>query len=237
MTDFSDIQQLIDNEDFETARDQLRVMLQQQPDNAQVWFLASEVAVNDKQREHFLEKTVTLDPLHHRAANQLHQIRNPKPTSPVNPITDPETPSSPQTNYAEFSQRAIAFAIDFGLWLAFFLPIVIVITTLLPIGETFASQVNITVLVFMGLGLQLIYHGYFLTQREGQTLGKQWAGIRVVRRDGKPLTLTDAYLRSVVGYALSGSFFGAGFFWMLTQGSMQTWHDMVADTQVINATE
>ncbi|MEO0599076.1 MAG: hypothetical protein AAF126_23405, partial [Chloroflexota bacterium] len=41
----------------------------------------------------------------------------------------------------------------------------------------------------------------------------------------------------LIGYSLSSSVLGAGFFWMLTDAQAQAWHDMVADSVVVRTGE
>jgi uncharacterized RDD family membrane protein YckC len=50
----------------------------------------------------------------------------------------------------------------------------------------------------------LVYYWYFLTRQEGQTLGKRWMGIRVVKTDGAPLSDSDAILR-FIGYYINSA--------------------------------
>jgi uncharacterized RDD family membrane protein YckC len=67
----------------------------------------------------------------------------------------------------------------------------------------------------------------------GQTVGKRILKLRVIKRDGSTLNGWDAFLRCYVGYLLSAAGLGAGFLWMLVDARQQGWHDMVADTLVI----
>jgi len=69
--------------------------------------------------------------------------------------------------------------------------------------------------------------------RRGQTFGKRFIGIRVVRTDGRPLDYQTAVLRHVVGYPLSALFFGLGIVWVLLDRRRQGWHDKLAKTVVI----
>jgi len=63
------------------------------------------------------------------------------------------------------------------------------------------SQAPIWLLAIAILANFVIYNGYFVyfeTMRQGQTPGKRFTKIRVVRDDGRPVGLTQAVLRSLL---------------------------------------
>jgi uncharacterized RDD family membrane protein YckC len=66
----------------------------------------------------------------------------------------------------------------------------------------------------------------------GQTIGKMIAGIRVVRSDGRPVSLPISTLR-FLAYVPSGLLLFAGFLWIIWDDERQGWHDMISDTFVI----
>ncbi len=80
----------------------------------------------------------------------------------------------------------------------------------------------------------LAYQWYFLTQQNGQTLGKKFLGIRVVKVTGEPLTFTDALVR-YIGYYIDSFVFMIGWIWALFDANRQCWHDKLAGTIVIRA--
>jgi uncharacterized RDD family membrane protein YckC len=101
------------------------------------------------------------------------------------------------------------------------------------------------VLVFFVVSL--LYASLFMQrdgERNGQTLGKQWVGIRVVRVDGQPFGWGGALLREL---AIKQLLFGVvgGFFlsiptlldwlWPLWDDENRALHDMVASTRVVRA--
>lgn len=86
--------------------------------------------------------------------------------------------------------------------------------------------------------LQLILAGaaavYFICQwsRGGQTLAMKTWHLRIVTRDGRPLTLARAAARcagALAGFAL----LGAGFLWALADRDRQFLHDRLAGTQIV----
>lgn len=76
--------------------------------------------------------------------------------------------------------------------------------------------------------------------RNGQTLGKQTMGIRVVRTDGEPVGFSTGFLRTVVGQQLliGLTFYVYGvldYLWPLRDPGNQALHDKIASTRVLVA--
>ncbi|MEL6405845.1 MAG: RDD family protein [Chloroflexota bacterium] len=236
------IQNAIERGDLEFARDLLRQAMQEEPHLAQVWYLAAQAAANDAQREHFLKQAVERDPLHHKAANELNALQNPalsisEPAVPTTPRPASQASANTQTShdYADFTQRLGAFVIDafilaFGVMAGLFIFNILFGDSDVDTGRVISLTTLWTVI------LQAAYNGYFLSTT-GQTPGKQAMGIRVEKRTGGHLSPRDAVIRAVIGYSLSSSVLGAGFFWMLTDAQAQAWHDMVADSVVVRTGE
>lgn len=82
----------------------------------------------------------------------------------------------------------------------------------------------------------VVYCWYFWTRHDGQTPGKMLTKIRVVKANGMPMTDADAIVRSV-GYWVNGLVFGLGFFWAFFDDRRQGWHDKLASTYVVRASE
>jgi uncharacterized RDD family membrane protein YckC len=80
----------------------------------------------------------------------------------------------------------------------------------------------------------LIFFNYIYSyMRGGQSFGKRFIGVRVVRTDGRPIDYQTAVLRHIVGYPLSILLFGLGVVWMLWDRRRQGWHDKLAKTVVV----
>jgi uncharacterized RDD family membrane protein YckC len=96
-----------------------------------------------------------------------------------------------------------------------------------------------------GLAGALLYAPLTLRRpaaRNGQTLGKQAQGIRVVRDDGRPITLAAALLREVVVKSLLFLYAGAFFLlipwlidvlWPLWDEQRRALHDTMVSTHVV----
>jgi uncharacterized RDD family membrane protein YckC len=109
---------------------------------------------------------------------------------------------------------------------------------------------GIILLIVGGLAffvVSLLYASFFMQrdgEHNGQTLGKQWVGIRVVRVDGQPFGWGGALLRELAIKQLLFQFVG-GFFlsiptllnwlWPLWDDENRALHDMVASTRVVRA--
>jgi len=95
----------------------------------------------------------------------------------------------------------------------------------------------------IGLLLGLGYPALLLSrggERNGQTWGKQALGIRVVRNDGRPLTVGVAVLREGVGKQLLTivTFYAyalVDYLWPLGDRENQALHDKLASTHVVVA--
>lgn len=78
-----------------------------------------------------------------------------------------------------------------------------------------------------------IYLIFFWTL-SGQTIGDAILGIRVVRLDGKPMTIPRG-IRRFIGYLVCFITLGIGFALMLIDNQRQGLHDLIAGTCVIYA--
>lgn len=84
---------------------------------------------------------------------------------------------------------------------------------------------------FISSLMVLVYFLYFWTFL-GYTPGKLLLGLKIVRRDGSKLSLGRAILR-FFGYWISAVPLFLGFIWIIIDHRRQSWHDKLADTQVI----
>jgi uncharacterized RDD family membrane protein YckC len=85
-----------------------------------------------------------------------------------------------------------------------------------------------------GFIVGLAYQWYFLTQRDGQTPGKQMMGIRAVKVSGEPIDFATVLIR-YVGYYINSFAIGIGWLWALFNDKRQGWHDLLAGTYVVRA--
>ena len=77
------------------------------------------------------------------------------------------------------------------------------------------------------------YFCYFWSaQGGGQTLGMRVLNIKVIRKDGTALTLTQALIR-YVGLIVSIACLFIGVIWAAFDSNKQGWHDKIAGTYVV----
>ena len=90
-------------------------------------------------------------------------------------------------------------------------------------------------LIFYLLGMQILWW-FLLSWMEsmfGGTPGKLIIGTRVVDGKNKNLSLKMALFRNYVGKTVSNLLFGLGYLWILKDKDRQAWHDMVANSYVV----
>ena len=114
-------------------------------------------------------------------------------------------------------------------------------------GAVIGVLLYFIVLPLAGVFVAIVYGGLLMKragQQNGQTWGKQFLNIRVVRSDGQPFTFGSAVLREAVIKGLlfgvvGGFFFGIptllNFLWPLWDDENRALHDMLASTRVVNA--
>lgn len=141
---------------------------------------------------------------------------------------------SSSVRYAGFWRRWVAFGVD-GVFASFVTIIIRVALGVSPFDTVISPQ---SVFHYLGARTLVPYLGALLSiagiwaLTNGRSPGKWLMGIRIVRADGKRLSMGTALLR-YVAYALSGFFFSLGYLWMLWDANRQTWHDKVAKTYVV----
>jgi uncharacterized RDD family membrane protein YckC len=116
------------------------------------------------------------------------------------------------------------------------------------IADATVIGIILLVLAFFGyLAVYVLYGAWFMRregERNGQTLGKQWLGIRVVRDDGRPYDLGSGLLREfavkqllfgVVGSAFAGIPWFVDNLWPLWEDENRALHDLIVKSHVVKA--
>jgi uncharacterized RDD family membrane protein YckC len=140
--------------------------------------------------------------------------------------------------YAGFVTRLVAFVVD--LIIVVVLVIVgnaavgLVTTVLKNIHLVRSGSLTDTIASALAIALGVVifvayYIGFWLGA--GQTPGKRFMGVRIVRRDGGRVVLWNVG-RRFLGYWLSSILF-LGFLWILVDNQRQAWHDSLSGTIVI----
>jgi len=149
------------------------------------------------------------------------------------PVTAPPLEVGRQGNYAGGVTRLVAFAADVGASWGLF--------TLALAGLTFAinlvtgKQVNLASRQILALIAIIIWEFvYFAYQWSlaGKTIGMALLGIRVVAKDGDPITPRQAVIRTLT-LPLSFLILGLGFIGILLNKDRHALHDRLAKTVVV----
>jgi len=135
-----------------------------------------------------------------------------------------------------FGRRLIATLID-GILLAVFTFILAFVIGFVGIFiEMFNPNEPLPLsqlIIVCGAILSVIYYvGYW--SKSGQTIGSTLVGIKVVGKDGSPVSGGKALLR-YVGYIVSAIVLSLGFLWAAFDRKRQGWHDKIAGTYVVFA--
>lgn len=138
-----------------------------------------------------------------------------------------------QVVLASIGLRCGAFLLDYILTL-----LILAVTVLLAYFVKRRLQLNegANVVLLIGylctaavLFLNLIY----FAERTGQSFGKRFIGIRIVRADGRRPDFRDLALRHCIGYPLAILCVGIGILWMIWDRKQQGWHDKLSGTLVV----
>jgi len=134
---------------------------------------------------------------------------------------------------ADWRSRCSAFLLDYILTL---LTPALTLVLAVYIKRSWASSTAadaVVVIGYLATAVVIFFNYVYFYMRRGQSFGKRFIGVRVVRIDGRPLDYQTALLRHIVGYPLSILFFGLGIVWVLWDGRRQGWHDKLAKTVVV----
>lgn len=120
-------------------------------------------------------------------------------------------------NYATFGPRFLGHLIDF---------------VLVAVVSGIIGRIEEGIYGFSIIGnlLGIAYVWYFTSQ--GQTIGQQVMGLRIIDEAGNPPGPGRAIIR-VLASILSTIPIFLGYFWALWQPERRTWHDILAGTWVI----
>jgi uncharacterized RDD family membrane protein YckC len=122
-----------------------------------------------------------------------------------------------------------------GFWRrvgAYLIDVIVLIVIQIVVGIVF--QGDQATAAGLNLVIGLVYLVAFWTYWNGQTVGNKVLGIRVVKTDGSPVTLTTAIIR-YVGLLIASLPLLIGIIWVAFDANKQGWHDKIASTYVVKA--
>ena len=244
----AEIQRALDSFRMDEARELAARELEENP-SAAAYFLAAQAALNHGQRVEYLEKALELDPGHQPALDELADIKRPDKTkaapapAPAPASPPPIAPAPPrQFKLAPLSKRFIAIVIDGFIVGLFSFAVLFAGGPFAALNQAMASAdleaINAAIAQFqsdalpVNLVVSAVYNVVLMKLFNGQTLGKMVFGMRVVKKNGRRISVVDALLRNVLGYMVSQIFL-LGYIWAFADAEKQAWHDKLAGTLVV----
>jgi uncharacterized RDD family membrane protein YckC len=145
-----------------------------------------------------------------------------------------------QYELAGVGSRGVATVLDGLLQVLLYLvvlviPLVLVVVNILPPWERYSSEVFSIVIA---LGFFLVSWGYYIffeTLWNGETPGKRWMGLRVIKDGGYPVDFRSVVIRNLVRVVDSlPLFYGLGLVVALLHRRYQRLGDMAGGTLVVS---
>jgi len=154
---------------------------------------------------------------------------------------DIQTPENVAFDYqiAGIGSRFLASLLDTTI--VVFLQVVILIVVTLIIqsvdGSVFSDQISAWVYAIFGLIAAVFYWGYYVFFEmlwNGQSPGKRWVGLRVIRGDGMPITLSESLIRNLARLVdFLPAAYGIGIVTMFIDKQSRRLGDLAAGTLVV----
>jgi len=152
---------------------------------------------------------------------------------------DIQTPENVAFGYqvAGLGSRFVATLLD--TILVFLLQAVVVIVAALIINafQALNDELSAWVIAIFGVIASLFYWGYYVFFEmlwNGQSPGKRWVGLRVIRLDGTPITLSESFIRNLVRMVdFLPAAYGVGIVTMFIDKQSRRLGDLAAGTLVV----
>ncbi len=140
---------------------------------------------------------------------------------------------------AGIGSRFLAIAIDTLIQVVLFLIAVLIFLVVLPLGSSglmfIPRLIGPALFVFIAFALYWGYFAIFEILWKGQTPGKRFAGIRVIKESGRPINAFEAVgrnlMRAVDGFPI---IYGVGVVCMMCNRQSRRLGDFVAGTVVVH---
>ncbi len=162
---------------------------------------------------------------------------------PVEDTLNIETPENVAFGYeiAGIGSRFLAALVDTSIITLLQVLIGILIlflwNTLFGTSSSMVDKLGAWLLAIVGLLVFAVYWVYYILFEilwNGQSPGKRWVGLRVIRTDGTPITLAESSIRNLVRIVdLLPSFYGIGIIVMFVDGRSRRLGDLAAGTLVV----
>ncbi len=164
----------------------------------------------------------------------------------TNDILKIDTPENVTFDYdvAGIGSRFLAALVDTALILILqgvIIGTLILLVTLFSDGDLFDGALSAWILAGLGLISFIFLWGYYIFFEilwNGQTPGKRWVGLRVIRMDGTPITASEAIIRNLVRIIdFLPTAYGVGVVTMFVNANSRRVGDFAAGTIVVHERE
>jgi uncharacterized RDD family membrane protein YckC len=154
---------------------------------------------------------------------------------------DIQTPENIVFGYqiAGIGSRFLATLLDTVLVGLLQLVVILVLVLILKAydGSIFADRLSAWVIAIFGLITAVFYWGYYVFFEmlwNGQSPGKRWVGLRVIRSDGTPITLSESLIRNLARLVdFLPAAYGIGIITMFIDKQSRRLGDLAAGTLVV----
>jgi len=154
---------------------------------------------------------------------------------------DIQTPENIVFGYqiAGIGSRFLATLLDTVLVGLLQLVVILVLVLILKAydGSIFADRLSAWVIAIFGLITAVFYWGYYVFFEmlwNGQSPGKRWVGLRVIRSDGTPITLSESLIRNLARLVdFLPVAYGIGIITMFIDKQSRRLGDLAAGTLVV----
>jgi len=137
--------------------------------------------------------------------------------------------------YTSFWMRFLASALDMAILNFDFFILLYLLSAFwsADLKTLLNSILWILLYVLLIKGVLKVVLNPLLVSELGGSLGKLILGLKIEHEDGSKLTFKRAFFRECVAKIASKILLGAGYFWIFKNQKRQAWHDMLADTYVV----
>lgn len=154
---------------------------------------------------------------------------------------DIQTPENVAFGYqvAGIGSRFLASLVDTLIVILLQVVVLIVVSLIINSfdGSVLADQISAWVYAIFGLVAAIFYWGYYIFFEmlwNGQSPGKRWVGLRVIRADGTPITLSESLIRNLARLVdFLPAAYGIGVVTMFIDRQSRRLGDLAAGTLVV----
>jgi len=153
---------------------------------------------------------------------------------------DIQTPENVAFGYqvAGIGSRFLATLLDTILIVLLQIAVILVFVLVLNAFDLLGQTIAAWVYALLGIVGFIFFWGYYIFFEmlwNGQTPGKRWVGLRVIRTDGTPITLSESFIRNLTRLVdFLPAMYGIGIISMFLDKQSRRLGDLAAGTLVVH---